>query len=276
MFGYIVPDKAELKFREFDEYRSYYCGLCRELKENYGIKGQITLNYDLTFLALLLTGLYEPETVCSSGKCIAHPFSKQVFRRNEYTKYAADMNILLTRYQCLDDWEDERKLSRRLFAASLSRSAAEVEEKYPQQAQTVSEKLTELSALEKEGCTDIDRVAGTFGEIMARIFVYREDEWEKYLRSAGFYLGKYIYLLDAYVDYEEDIKKGRYNPFAGSGADPEKCREILTMMMAGCSSAFEMLPVIGQAPILRNIIYAGVWTGFEAGHAVKPESEILR
>ena len=49
-----ILNKPEMKFREFDLYQAYYCGLCRSLKERYGKRGQITLSYDMTFLALLL------------------------------------------------------------------------------------------------------------------------------------------------------------------------------------------------------------------------------
>ena len=74
MFGYIIVNKAEMKFREFDVYHSFYCGICRELKRKYGVCGQISLSYDMTFLAILLTGLYEPQTRAGKCKCISHQF----------------------------------------------------------------------------------------------------------------------------------------------------------------------------------------------------------
>lgn len=76
MYGYIVVDQPELKFREFDKYRSYYCGLCDSLAEAHGLKGQISLSYDMTFLVILLTGLYEPETIYSEERCVTHPLRK--------------------------------------------------------------------------------------------------------------------------------------------------------------------------------------------------------
>ena len=54
MFGYIAINKAEMKFRDFDIYHAYYCGLCKDLKERYGRSGQITLSYDMTFLIIQL------------------------------------------------------------------------------------------------------------------------------------------------------------------------------------------------------------------------------
>ena len=109
MFGYIAINKAEMKFRDFDIYHAYYCGLCKDLKERYGRSGQITLSYDMTFLIILLSGLYEPPAEDSIRNCVAHPFQKHAVRTNEITQYAADMNIVLSYYKCLDDWTDEHK-----------------------------------------------------------------------------------------------------------------------------------------------------------------------
>ena len=104
MFGYIVMNKPEIKMKDFDMYRTFYCGLCRELREKYGISGQITLSYDMTFVIMLLSGLYEPKTYKGTTRCILHPVKKQPVRKNVMTEYCADMNILLTYYKCLDDW----------------------------------------------------------------------------------------------------------------------------------------------------------------------------
>lgn len=111
MFGYIVMNKPEIKFKDFDLYRSFYCGLCRELKSKYGISGQISLTYDMTFVVILLSALHEPHTQKGSTRCIIHPVCKQPVRRNTVTEYAADMNVLLTYYKCRDDWEDEKKVT---------------------------------------------------------------------------------------------------------------------------------------------------------------------
>ena len=93
MFGYVVMNKPEIKFKDFDLYRSFYCGLCRELKSKYGISGQISLTYDMTFVVILLSALYEPPTQKGSTRCIIHPVCKQPVRRNTVTEYAADMNF---------------------------------------------------------------------------------------------------------------------------------------------------------------------------------------
>lgn len=274
MFGYIVVNKPEMKFREFAVYRSYYCGLCQTLKEKYGRTGQMTLSYDMTFLVMLLTGLYEPETETGEARCIAHPFEKHPTSRNEYSEYAADVNMILTYYKCMDDWLDEKKIGRYLFAAMLRKKHNRIAEKYPEKVLCVYDHLEKIHQCEKEKNSSIDEAAGYFGEIMAELFVYKDDEWADSLHKIGFYLGKYIYLLDAYDDIEKDRKKGNYNPFAGmyeSEHFEEDVKQILTMMMAECSREFETLPILWNVDILRNILYAGVWTRFEIKHRKRME-----
>lgn len=273
MFGYVVPNKPEMKIREYTLYRSYYCGLCRELKSRYGRPGQMTLSYDTTFLAFLLTSLYEPEEEEKSMvRCMAHPLEKQPAVRNEFTAYAADINIILSYYSCEDDWNDEKKLRKKFLARALKGRDRRAEGIYPEKAKVITDKLDELHRYESEGCADLDLVAGCFGSIMAEIFACRKDEWESTLRRFGFFLGKYIYILDAYDDLDEDAADGSYNPLLRHRDEPgfEKwVKQILTMMMAECSSSFELLPIVNNVAILRNILYSGVWSKYDEIQAEK-------
>lgn len=266
MFGYIVVNKPEMKFREFDMYQSYYCGLCKSLKERYGKRGQMTLSYDMTFLALLLTSLYESETVSGYRRCVAHPVEKHLYRQNEFTDYAADMNLLLSYEKCLDDWNDERKTKKRLMAALLKSKNQKVYEKHPEKFDKICKYMQTIHEYEKAESQNIDGASGAFGEIMAEIFAYRQDEWEETLRRMGFFFGKFIYLMDAYEDIEADLKQGTYNPLKrvyGSPEFEEQAEQVLLMMMAECSKAFERLPIVENTEILRNILYSGVWCRYE-------------
>lgn len=267
MFGYIIVNKDEMKFKEFDIYHSYYCGLCRSLKERYGASGQISLSYDMTFLLMLLSSLYEPETEEAECRCIAHPFEKHLTRRNLLTDYIADMNVLFTCYKCRDDWEDEKKLVKLVYGKLLEGKSKKMQELYAGKVRKISLLMQNYSEAEEAGKEDIDTMAGLFGKVMAEIVACREDEWSENLRRFGFYLGKFIYLMDAYEDVEEDIKKGNYNPLKkkyGQSDFEEECRVILTMMMSECCKEFEKLPILENAEILRNILYSGVWCRYEA------------
>lgn len=266
MYGYVIVNKPELKFKEYDIYRSYYCGLCTSLKEKYGFGGQISLSYDMTFLVILLTGLYEPETIEYEARCAAHPIAKHKVRTNEVTEYAADMNLLMTYYKCADDWKDEKKFTRLAYAKALKKRVERILEKYPQKAEIIQHELEGLSAAERAGEDNIDCAASYFANIMAEIMVMKDDEWAGELHKMGYQLGKFIYLCDAYEDLEEDIKSGRYNVFCThmNKADFDTfCENILNAMMAECVRTFERLPIVEQAQILRNILYSGVWIRFQ-------------
>lgn len=276
MFGYIIVNKAEMKFKEFDVYHSYYCGLCRKLKEKYGVAGQLSLSYDMTFLLMLLSGLYEPETEVSSCKCIAHPFENHTTRINVFTDYMADMNVLFTYYKCLDDWEDERKALKLVYGKVLEGKTKKACQMYMDKFRKIDLLMHDMSELEKSGKGDIDTMAGLFGQVMTQLVVCREDEWTENLSRFAFYLGKFIYLMDAYEDVEADIKKGTYNPLKKKYDCPdfeEECRTILTMMMSECCKEFEKLPILENVEILRNILYSGVWYRYETVREKRGQSK---
>lgn len=266
MFGYIIINQGDMKFKEFDVYHSYYCGLCRALDRQYGRIGQLTLTYDMTFLVMLLSSLYEPETKMGKVKCIAHPFEKHLIRTNVFSDYGADMNVFFAYYKCRDDWEDEKKVTRLAYGKLLKRAYRKVCAKYGGKTRKIVSLMGELSMEEKQKNQDIDYMAGLFGDIMGEIMSVRQDEWQENLRAMGTYLGKFIYLMDAYEDIEEDIKKNRYNPLIRRFDAPdfeEEIRTVLTMFMTGCCREFEKLPIIENVEILRNILYSGIWYKYE-------------
>ena len=264
MFGYIYVNEQELKLKEYTVYRSFYCGLCHNLKQRYGRTAQMMLNYDLTFLALLLSGLYEPDTESFEKRYIPHPVKKHKMVENEAVDYAADMCVLLSYQKLKDDWEDEKKQTRRAAAAMLRPAYEKVAEKYPRQVKAIEENIRLLHEAEHQNCKDIDYVAGLTGKFLAELFVWKDDIWQDELRTLGFFMGKYIYLMDALEDVEQDKKNKNYNLFSEYGpvwgTEKEKeIHEILVAMMTEVSRSFERLPILQNAEIIRNILYSGVW-----------------
>jgi hypothetical protein len=230
----------------------------------------------MTFLVMLLSSLYEPETVTGKTNCLPHPFEKHETKINVFSEYAADMNILLTYLKCLDDWEDDKKYGKLLFGEVLRSAYRKIRGVYPDKIYRIEKAMADLRSLEKQNANDIDKAAGLFGEIMAEIVDYQADEWQDGLRRLGFYLGKFIYLMDAYEDIEKDLKDNNYNPLWKKYQAPdfeEECGAILTMMMAECSKEFEKLPIIENADILRNILYSGVWYRYEQVHQKREKSQ---
>jgi len=266
MFGYVAVNKPELKIKDYYRYKGYYCGLCKVLKERHGRAGQMTLTYDMTFLVILLSSLYEPQTAFLEERCLAHPSKKHPVLTNEITEYAADMNIALTYHNLLDDWKDDRSVKGLAGSSLFQRKYKRIESRYPRQCKVIEDTLQKLETYEKENLANLDQVAGCFGELMSELFLFRMDEWEDELRKIGFYLGKYIYLMDAYEDIEDDLKNKSYNPlkeyYQQENFD-EICRQMLVMMMAECTKQMERLPLVTDAALVKNIMYAGVWTKYD-------------
>ena len=161
---------------------------------------------------------------------------------------------------------DEHKILKAGYGKLLMNKAFKIIKKYPYKAQNIKRSLQKLAAAEKRNCSSIDYTAGCFGDICAGIFVCHNDEWAGDLRRMGYFLGKFIYLMDAYEDMEEDKKKNCYNPFLATRdvcITHEEVYKILLMMMSEAGKAFERLPVVQNVGILRNIIYSGVWCRYE-------------
>jgi len=202
-----------------------------------------------------------------------HPIKKRPWVDNEYVQYGADMNVALAYYNFLDDWQDDGKHTAKLMADRLGKHFPEIESRYPRQCGAISRCISQLSQLEKAGCANPDEVANCFGALMAELLVYREDLWAPTLRQMGMALGRFIYLLDAAVDYDKDKRKGKYNPYIAMGSDKNwpRWEEYLVLAMGKCTDAFEKLPLVQDKDILDNILYSGVWVN--NGREKKKEAE---
>lgn len=268
MFGYINVNGKELSDEDRNIYQSYYCGLCRSLKENFGAKGQMLLNYDMTFLIVLLTGLYEVEEEPGTFACAVHPLKKRTSINSELSDYAANMNVILAYYNLVDDWKDDKSYFKKTMAGVYEGDFHKAASRFPRQAKAVEEYIRSLSECEKNNETNIDLVSALTGEMLGELFAYKEDEWYDELKTLGMYMGKFIYLMDAYEDLAKDEKKDSYNPLRNLYRENEKdyevlCKAMMTSMMSECAKAFERLPILLHAQILRNILYSGVWSKYD-------------
>ena len=264
MFGYIICNKSGLSKEELERYQSVYCGLCRALGDRFGQKERMSLSFDMAFLALLLSSLYEPEEKGESFRCPVHPLRPQSAVKNEYIDYAADLTILLTYFKCLDDWQDEQKKSSKKFADILKKSCDDIERKYPRQWEAVSSSIQALNAVEKASDSEPDQAINCSGRMLSELFVYKEDFWSNSLRLFGFELGRFIYLMDAAIDYKKDLKTGNYNPLLGLQKKPEDIEPELSNLIGSAAREFEKLPLVQDLHLLRNILYGGVWQQYYA------------
>ena len=276
MFGYVTVNKEELKIKEWNRYHAYYCGLCHALKDVAGTKARMTVSYDMTFLAMLLDDLYDPQKTEGQRRCVVHPVGKQAFIKSEASVYAAKMNLLLCYDNLLDDWRDEHNVLSAAGAAAIRNVRMKIAAEYPRQTRAVESYIERLSVCEEKRETNLDVAAGLTGEMLGELFVWKEDEWQGELRGLGFYMGKFIYLMDAYEDMEKDARHGNYNPFLlcrGNQNNKELAESSLNLMAASAAEHFERLPLVENLEILRNILYAGIWGKFEQIKAKREKEE---
>ncbi len=275
MFGYVTINKNELKVRDYNRYRTFYCGLCHCLKRKYGVIGQSILSYDLTFLDILINALYEEPLTDIKKGCLVHPGRRHEMVFNDITDYVADISVILSYYKAVDDIED-KKLRKKTVSKALFKAFSRAASEHPDKARAVRDCVEELASYERMREYDIDKVAGVTGKMLSAVFPYRDDEWKDEMEQVGFYLGKFIYLMDAYDDIEDDLKHMRYNvwrPKINRIDFDAYVENTLTLMMGDCAKAFEKLPIIQDVDILRNIIYSGVWTRYAAIQNKKQKGE---
>lgn len=274
MFGYVEPDKPELKIREFDIFRGYYCSLCKTIGKRYGQLPRMTLNYDLSFLYVLLDAMNPVPVGGRRERCIAHPIKKRfIVFSNKFAEYASDMNIILTYYNLRDKWNDEKNIIGGTGALILKSAYKKAKKRHPEKCAAIEEHLMRLSLLESNACDSVDEAAEPFAAIMRELFEcgYINDEGQKKILGwMGYNLGRWIYILDAYDDLKDDIKQKSYNPlvkqydYKENDVDEfkESIKEALnfslTFSMSEVEKSYSLLAIEKNKGILDNILYSGL------------------
>ena len=263
MFGYVRPFRPELKCKDFDLYRATYCGLCRCLRRRYGLAAPMLLNFDFTFLALLL---WEPEegfTPCK-GRCHANPLRKlPMCPDSPALELAADESVVLAWWKLQDDLGDEG-FGKRLAVRAMSwvfrpayRKAAQLR---PEFDRTAERCLKELALLEKENCPSLDRTADAFARLLQSA-APGGGERGRVLSQLLYHLGRWIYLADARDDLEEDMARGRYNPAAaryGPSGDDESLKRTMNHSLELMGAALQLGEFGCRTALLENIVYLGL------------------
>lgn len=274
MFGYIKPDKPEMKIKEFELFRAYYCGLCKCISAQYGHAARFALSYDCTFLSLILSSLSNKDNDIQVRYCITKPFKKiPAITKTSVMEYAAGVNVLLAYYNIVDDIKDKRLRS--LPALPMLYPAyRKARRKFPQLDECTKSSLSELRELEKSRCDSVDAASKPFSELLAAVvvgFKGLDGQDRQWLRQLGYNTGKWLYTIDALDDLEQDIKKRCYNPLAqqylaGSQTMESAMKDIrdqigfvLRYSLKQVCEAYESLTICRNKPLLDNIIYGGMY-----------------
>ncbi len=149
MFGYIVPDKPELKIKEFDTFQGYYCGLCKQLKQDYTFFSRMFLNYDCAFLSLILDAVTDSQPECGRETCAFSPVKKKCVVHADTAKYAAAINVMLAKNSIRDHIHDEKKIYLLPAEAMLVPGYKRAKRDYPEAEETIVHALEKLTVWKK-------------------------------------------------------------------------------------------------------------------------------
>ena len=273
MFGYVKPYTDNLRVKEAAFYRAAYCGICREMRASLGQFSGMTLTYDSVFLALVRMAYLPDDAFASRARrCIVHPLKRRdALEPNDAIRYTARVFAVLSYYKCLDDRADERR-SRRLLASSLSVPLRIVSRRAGVDAalsDIITARLFEIDEREREGCTSVDALAAPFGDLLAAVFSYGIPAPDsEVLMVLGRALGRFIYCADAAEDYDEDVKRGRFNAYAraygGAPLTTENRKTIHTTLLyyiREMESAVALIPFERRRileALVNNIVSEGL------------------
>lgn len=275
MFGYIRPLKPELKIKDYEAYRSVYCGLCKSLGRFFGPFARLTLNYDFTFLALLSMGLSDKPVCASKQRCIMHPFNKRLCcQNNEQLQLTACAAMLMVYYKNEDNYNDGNILDKtvslllRPLTAFARRRAKRL---YPNLDELLCDMMKRQTSLERQGCRNIDDAADPTASALSSIctMLSNNEREQRVLSRFGYLLGRWVYLIDALDDLEDDYKHKNYNPFLESSdtaplsddsfaAIKEQAVASLRLTHGEMTKAYQLLTLYQYGNILENIVFLGL------------------
>ena len=270
MFGYVRPSDRRLSEQEREAFRAAYCGLCHALGKRYGLAGRMILNYDLTFLAMVLS---DGAGRAECRRCAIHPVKGCPCAEGDPAlNTAADMSVILTYWQLRDGVADHGfwgGLKYRIASVLLRPAYRKARERRPRFDAGTKAHLANLAALERERCSSLDAPADAFAKLLALAAEEVSDPVRRRVTAQLLYhLGRWVYLVDAADDLRADIKSGGYNPLAlrftpKDGALAPADSEALALTLDGSvramAAAFELLPETKYTPVLRAAVYEGLY-----------------
>ncbi len=279
MFGYVRPNKAELLVKEYGQYKAVYCQLCKTLGREYGPLARMALSYDCAFYALLALSVTGAPVGDGGGRCVCTPQTACVSLETtgEAYKKAAALCVLLTFHKLRDDLADQgffRSLGSRALLPYVRRKAKKAEARYPFLARAAEEAMEAQRRAEEERA-GVDPCAEPTAHLLGELFAELaapEDRQRPALERFGYFLGRWVYLMDAADDLRDDLREGAFNPFVRRlGLEgkqelaPEErqaaelaCNQALNATAAQAALAANLLELKNFGPIVRNVAEKGL------------------
>lgn len=267
VFGYLQIQKSELLVREFEAYKSVYCGLCKQMGKDYSFLTRLSLSYDCTFYAMLLMSVSRSCKGFKDGRCTFNPLKKCKFALCESDCYskASAFSVISVFYKLKDDLADEgffRRILTRLLLLFFSHWQKKAAKKYPEIDKYISEMTSMQSEAEADTNCSVDMAAHPTGHMLANVFALEaeNDTDRRVFYEFGYHLGRWIYLVDAADDIQKDKKNHNFNPFISLKEEytEERIVSALNQSLARAYDAYNLIDIKDFRGILDNMLLLGL------------------
>lgn len=270
MFGYILPDKPNMFMKDYALYKSFYCGLCKSIKCHHNNVLRLSVNYDVTFINILLHGIFGQKMEFSVEGCILNPFKKKcILKDNPLSEKCVFLNTLLIDFKARDDMQDKPSFAKKILRSYLRRKVKKAKNALPEVADLLDQAYIEQVEVEKNNELSFDKVAHPFSTCMQGIFkVLCGEKYSDEIGAIAYFLTKYVYLLDAIDDFEKDKKNNEFNVFVNRFPDANthkdllnhenEIQDILGGILFSVKENYERVPVFETESIITNTFWYGL------------------
>ncbi|BBF43245.1 hypothetical protein lbkm_1932 [Lachnospiraceae bacterium KM106-2] len=261
MVGYLKAYFPDLRIFEYQDYKAFYCGICLDIKEEYGELSRFFLNYDITFMAILLSS-YEQESVqTGTHRCILNPIQKKKIHRSEYTKYFAAMNMIFAYHKLDDSKKDDHSKVSAALELLMKRKYKQVRLEYPRETAIFDTYMKKLNECEANQSNDYEYLGEIFGDALQQIIepkVVVEKE-RPLVGKLFYYIGQWIYNIDALDDLEDDIKNDQFNPFRELYEKDQEhflsiVEQYFNRLLFGMIATYDEMEIMAHPGIINNVI----------------------
>ena len=229
MFGYVIPDKPNLFIKDYYAFKAFYCGLCKATGKRNGLLMRLTTNYDSTILNILVHNLVNKEVEYKDQRCVLHPFTKKtmiVF--DDLTLNVSDINVLLLYYKLCDNvFDGDKRTRNKTLRSFMKRSYKKAKKRHPTAEKIISVSYENLRKDEANNCNTIDKVSDHFATMLVALGTYLTKIDTDEAKAVFYALGKWIYLIDALDDLDEDFKRNRYNPWISAYGEYDNAKSFI-------------------------------------------------
>lgn len=265
MLGYVRAYRPEMKFKDYDLYKGVYCSLCKSIGKRYGLLARLTLSYDFTFLAILRLAVREDKVCLRESRCSFNPLKKcyDCSQISGDIAYTADVSMITFYYKIKDNINDE-KFIKKLFCKILMPYAKHIFNKAKKNNLEIAEKIgllmEEQSRIEKNDVS-IDEAADASAKMLSEMLSSNiKSSNDAALKWLGYYLGRWVYIVDAVDDCKDDIRTGNFNPLKkrfNSSDFKQYSEEMLSLTVGEAINNLKMLKIYRFYDIINNVLIYG-------------------